>query len=106
MCQTARLSLRQNTTYRLSCSQERMCRMKLIVAIAAIGVVLSTATRAQEPTLINEIVARVNSDIITLADYSGAIRDLKEQLTREMAGKSEAEVNAEFERVKPTVLDF
>ena len=82
--------------------------MKLIITIAAIGLMLLSITfaSAQEPELINEIVARVNSDIITRADYFNALKDLREQLTREMAGKSEAQIEAEYEKVKPTVLDY
>jgi peptidyl-prolyl cis-trans isomerase SurA len=82
--------------------------MKFIIASAAIGFLLvsSTFTRAQEPELVNEIVARVNSDIITRADYLNALKDLRDQLTREMAGKSEDQINAEYERIKPTVLDY
>ncbi len=82
--------------------------MKFIVTILSVGFVLAVATpaRAQEPELINEIVARVNSDIITRADYLNALRDFKEQLVREMGGKSEAEIEAEYERMKPTILDF
>ena len=82
--------------------------MKFIMTVLAAGFVLAFASsaRAQEPELINEIVARVNSDIITRADYLNALRDYKEQLTREMAGKSEAEINAEYEKVKPQILDF
>jgi peptidyl-prolyl cis-trans isomerase SurA len=82
--------------------------MKFIMTVLAAGFVLAfaSAARAQEPELINEIVARVNSDIITRADYLNALRDYKEQLTREMAGKSEAEINAEYEKVKPQILDF
>lgn len=82
--------------------------MKFIMTVLAAGFVLAftSSARAQEPELINEIVARVNSDIITRADYLNALRDYKEQLTREMAGKSEAEINAEYEKVKPQILDF
>src|SRR6266567_2844550 len=85
-----------------------MCRMKFLITILAIGSVIALATpaRAQEPELINGIVARVNSDIITIADYMNALRDFKEQLVREMAGKPEAQINAEYERMKPTVLDY
>jgi len=77
--------------------------MKFIITILAIGSVLAlaTTTRAQEPELINEIVARVNSDIITRADYLNALRDFKEQLVREMAGKPEDQINAEYERMNP-----
>lgn len=82
--------------------------MKFITTILATGFVLALAAsvRAQDPELINEIVARVNSDIITLSDYNSALRDFREQLTREMAGKPEDQINAEYERMKPTVLDY
>ncbi len=84
--------------------------MKLIIAILAIGVVvaLTSSAQAQEAELINEIVARVNNDIVTRVDFLNAVRDFKEELTRQLqqAGKNEAEINAEFERLKPTVLDY
>lgn len=82
--------------------------MKFIILILAIGVVLGLAgpARAQEPELVNQIVARVNNDIITHLDYMNALRDFREELTRQMQGKSEAEVNAEYERLKSSVLDF
>ena len=66
----------------------------------------SMPARAQEPELVSEIVARINNDIITSADYAQALRDFKEELGRQMSGKSDAEVNAEYERLKPTVLDI
>src|SRR5712691_3262966 len=89
---------------------ERMCFMKFVITTLGIGLVLSlaTAARAQEPELVNESVARVNNDIITRADYLNALRDFKEELARQMqqSGKSEADVNAEYERMKSTVLDY
>ena len=82
--------------------------MKFIISILAIGVVfaLTAPARAQEPELVNEIVARVNNDIITRVDYMNALRDFREELSRQMQGKTEAEVDAEFERLKSSVLDF
>lgn len=83
--------------------------MKFLIAILAASLVLaSAAARAQEPELINEIVARVNNDIITRADYLAALRDFKEELTRQMRGsnKSDAEIDAEYERQKSMVLDY
>ncbi|MBI3652225.1 MAG: SurA N-terminal domain-containing protein [Acidobacteria bacterium] len=65
-----------------------------------------SAARAQESELVSEIVARVNNDIVTSADYKAALRDFKEELKRQMAGKSEAEIEAEFNKLKPTVLDL
>src|SRR4030095_9514193 len=85
-----------------------MCFMKFLIMSLGIGMVLALATtaRAQEPELINEIVARVNNEIITRADYLNALRDFREELGRQMTGKSVAEVDAEFERLKPTVLNY
>jgi peptidyl-prolyl cis-trans isomerase SurA len=69
---------------------------------------LSSAALSQEPELVNEIVARVNNDIITRADYLGALQDFKAEIGRQLqqAGKSEADINAEFEKLKGTVLDI
>ena len=82
--------------------------MKFIILILTVGVIfaLTAPARAQEPELVNEIVARVNNDIITRVDYLNALRDFREELGRQMQGKTEAEVNAEFERLKSSVLDF
>jgi parvulin-like peptidyl-prolyl isomerase len=62
---------------------------------------------AQEPELVSEIVARVNNDIITRADYLAALAELKEQMTKHLSqqGKGPAEIEAEYERMRPTVLD-
>jgi len=90
--------------------QEKDVLMKFLLIAFAIAFlfVASGSARAQEPELISEIVARVNNDIITRADYLNAIRDFKEELSRQMheAGKKDAEVDAEFERLKGTVLDY
>ena len=83
--------------------------MKFVTMVLMLGMVLaSTAALAQEPELVNEIAARVNNDIITRADYLNALRDLKEELGRQMkqANKSDAEIEAEFEQQKSKVLDY
>src|ERR1044072_8116928 len=67
-----------------------------------------TAANAQEPELVTEIVARVNNDIITSADYKGAVAEFRDQLAKELKaqGKSDAEIEAEFQKLKPTILDI
>ena len=84
--------------------------MKFLTTIAGVTLMLalSSAALAQEPELVNEIVARVNNDIITRADYLAALQDFKAELGRQLqqAGKGEAELNAEFEKLKGTVLDI
>jgi peptidyl-prolyl cis-trans isomerase SurA len=82
--------------------------MKLVVRFLAVAFILalSTTARAQEPELVNEIVARINNDIITLSDYQGAVRAFREELDRQMQGKSEAEITAEYNRLKDNILDY
>jgi parvulin-like peptidyl-prolyl isomerase len=82
--------------------------MKFIVLVLTAGVIFALASpaRAQEPSLVNEIVARVNNDIVTLVDYQNALRDFREELNRQLQGKTEAEIDAEYEKLKPSVLDF
>jgi parvulin-like peptidyl-prolyl isomerase len=69
---------------------------------------LSGTARAQEPELVTEIVARVNNEIITRADYLKSVGEFKDEVYRQFkeAGKSEAEAEAEFQKVKGTVLDL
>src|SRR5882672_2755351 len=84
--------------------------MKYFTTIMGISFMLTLAgvARAQEPELVNEIVARVNNDIITRADYLNALEDFKSELARQLqqAGKNQAEISAEFEKLKGTVLDL
>lgn len=82
--------------------------MKFLITALVLGIVLalSGSARAQEPELVNEIVARVNSDIITRADYLTAVNEFREELARGMAGKSNGEIETEFERLKPTILNY
>jgi peptidyl-prolyl cis-trans isomerase SurA len=81
----------------------------LFATVMLVGLVCAAPTaKAQEPELVSEIVARVNNDIITRADYLNAVREFKEELTRQMQqqGKSQADIEAEFAKLKPTVLDL
>lgn len=82
--------------------------MKFIIAgMVVLLIMIAPATgRAQEPELVSEIVAQVNNDIITRADYLQALRDFKEELVRQMSGKSQAEIDAEYAKLKATVLNL
>ena len=84
--------------------------MKYFTTIVGIALMLALAgvARAQEPELVNEIVARVNNDIITRADYLNALEDFKAELTRQLqqAGKNAKEISAEIEKLNGTVLDI
>src|SRR5215813_1914610 len=85
-----------------------MASMKLISAgiVVLLGLMAPVASRAQEPELVSEIVAQVNNDIITRADYLQALRDFKEELARQMTGKSQVEIEQEYAKLKPTVLNL
>ncbi|MFY9553706.1 MAG: peptidyl-prolyl cis-trans isomerase [Blastocatellia bacterium] len=84
--------------------------MKSLLTILAMGFLLAMTptSRAQDPELVNEIVARVNNDIITRADYLNALRDFKEELSRQLqqSGKKDVDLNTEYERLKSSVLDY
>jgi peptidyl-prolyl cis-trans isomerase SurA len=68
----------------------------------------ASAARAQEPELVSEIVARINNDIITRADYLEAVRAFREELAQQMRqqGKSDTDIDAEFEKQKDKILDY
>jgi parvulin-like peptidyl-prolyl isomerase len=84
--------------------------MKFVITTLGIALLLALAApaRAQEAELVNEIVARVNNDIITLADYHNALKDFREELARQMqqSNKTDADIEAEYERLKYTVLGY
>jgi parvulin-like peptidyl-prolyl isomerase len=84
--------------------------MKFFVVFFALAAALFVAPRAnaQEPELVSEIVARVNNDIITKVDYNNAVKDFREALTAQLGkeGKGPADIAAEFERLKPTILNL
>src|SRR5689334_18710455 len=81
--------------------------MKYLLPIVLFVLALGVSVRAQEPELVSEIVARVNNDIITRADYLKAVEDFKEQLKAELEknGK-QAEFEERFAKLKPTILDL
>src|SRR5215475_2116022 len=87
-----------------------MYTMKFLLGVASFLVIVAVvpAVRAQEPELVSEIVVRVNNDIITRADYLNAVKDFHEEILKQaqQAGKSAAEAEAEYERLKPTILDY
>jgi peptidyl-prolyl cis-trans isomerase SurA len=81
--------------------------MKFVLKALVAMLTISTLALAQEPELINEIVARVNNDIITRGDYLAALEDLKSEIARlgQSQGKNQAQIEEEFNRAKPAVLD-
>lgn len=84
--------------------------MKSVTMTLATALLLGVSGFAatQEPELVTEIVARINNDIITRGDYVAALQDLQQELTRQLReqGKSDTEIQAEYDRLKPTVIDM
>jgi parvulin-like peptidyl-prolyl isomerase len=82
--------------------------MKTFKALALLGVALLTGgvARAQEGELkvVDEVVARVNSDFIMLSAYKRAQQDLLEDLKQR--GLSGAELEKQFNETKAVILDM
>lgn len=82
--------------------------MKLSIHLFTMLMLLTIATaQAQEPAGNCEIVARVNGEPINRAAYLTALQEFKEELVAQMrqAGRSDTEIDAEFDRQKATVLE-
>src|SRR5215204_2599163 len=84
-----------------------MCTLKCVVTMLTLAFVLAVATpaRAEEPQVVNYIVAQVNGDVITRAGYLRELEGLHDELKVQMQGKRDAEVETEYEKLKTGVLD-
>jgi len=84
-----------------------MCTMRAVVAVLSLVLVLASAmsARAQDTGALDEIIVQVNGGIIMRSAYQAALSVLREELANDMKGKSDAEIEAEYEKQKPLVLD-
>ena len=73
-----------------------------LVVLFTLWVGLGPALWAQEPVLLNEIVARVNEKIITFTDLKAELRRLRSSLRQE--NESPELLEQAFQQEKPTVL--
>ncbi|MEW6212060.1 MAG: SurA N-terminal domain-containing protein [Acidobacteriota bacterium] len=82
--------------------------MKFALKAVTVLLVVSAFTAAQEPELVNEIVARVNNEIITRADYLAALQELRASVARDLGqqGKNAAQIEEEYNRLKESILDL
>ncbi len=82
--------------------------MKFAFKTLTVTLMISALALAQEPELVNEIVARVNNAIITRADYLAALQELKADVVRQLQqqGGNASQVEEEFNKLKPNVLDL
>lgn len=83
-------------------------RFRIVSAFIVLLLIGGASVRAQEPELVNEIVARVNNEIITRADYLSAVAEFRAEMSRQMQqqGKGQAEIEAEIQQRMHTVLDL
>lgn len=82
--------------------------MKFALKTLTVMLMISALALAQEPELVNEIVARVNNEIITRADYLAALQELKADVARQFQqqGKNAAQIEEEYNKLKPSILDL
>jgi peptidyl-prolyl cis-trans isomerase SurA len=76
-------------------------------AVAAAAVVFASSlgpALAQDQQLIEEVVARVNADIITRSQYLEVVQQTQEDIGRQTQDKAEAEKR--FAEFKPKILDL
>lgn len=77
--------------------------MQILARVAVLSVLAAPGGRAQEePVVLDEIVARVNNEIITLSDLNSELRLLRQGLEQEIQDPQALE--QEYERQKPNLL--
>jgi peptidyl-prolyl cis-trans isomerase SurA len=75
------------------------------LAVVAAGFLVSTALRAQtKGAVVEEIVARVNNQIITLSDYDQAVQLLQGEVSHDCQACTPDKIQAEFNDEKKDVL--
>jgi peptidyl-prolyl cis-trans isomerase SurA len=73
---------------------------KVLMCLTLILVATGSVSAQEEPVLVDEVVARVNKDIITLAEYRQAQRELREEIER----NNPKDLEAEYQRALKTLL--
>ena len=77
--------------------------MKILLAIL---VTFGQPAQWEQPRTNCVIVARVNNDMITMDAYTEELKDYREELARQLEeGKTQEDINLEFERDRALVLD-
>ena len=85
----------------------RLTRVFTLSAVALCATLLPSSARAQTPakaSVESEIVARVNSDVITLAAYQKAEQTLRDEVTRDCQGCPPAQIDAQFKDQQKDLL--
>ncbi|MFZ3217880.1 MAG: peptidylprolyl isomerase [Candidatus Acidiferrales bacterium] len=73
--------------------------------LAVLALLAPAGARAQtKATVVEEIIARVNNDIITMSDYQKAEDQLREEVTHDCAGCTQDKLNQEFKDQQKDLL--
>jgi peptidyl-prolyl cis-trans isomerase SurA len=76
-----------------------------LVVLALLAALLSANVRAQaKPLADTDIVARVNNDVITLADYQKAEQQLRDELAHDCQGCPQDKIDAQFKEQQKDLL--
>lgn len=76
---------------------------RTIVVALATAVTVAGSAFAQEQRLVEEVVARVNADVITRSQYLEVLKDTENELSQQYPPE---EARRRFEEFKPKVLDL
>lgn len=86
----------------------KMKTFQFVVSIAALALLASIAaspTRAQaKATVVEEIIARVNNDIITTSDYQKADQQLHDEIAHDCQGCPQDKLDAEYKEQQKDLL--
>jgi peptidyl-prolyl cis-trans isomerase SurA len=79
--------------------------LTLGTALVAVGLLIPSRARAQEKsTVVEEIIARVNNDVITRSDYEKAEAQLREEVAHDCQGCPADRMDAEFKAQQKDLL--
>lgn len=77
----------------------------LVAAMAAAALFIPCASRAQtKATVVEEIIARVNNDVITMSDYQKADQQLREEVAHDCQGCPPDKVQQEYKDQQKDLL--
>jgi peptidyl-prolyl cis-trans isomerase SurA len=85
------------------------CRVACLLALSGVlllaGALLPSGARAQtKAVVVEEIIARVNNDVITLSDYQKADEQLREEVAHDCQGCPQDKLMAEFKDQQKDLL--
>jgi peptidyl-prolyl cis-trans isomerase SurA len=80
------------------------CSLQLVFVGALVSLASAPLVAQSKGTVVEEIVARVNNEIITLSDYQKADQELREEVAQECQGCTPDKIQAEIKDQEKDVL--